>query len=181
MEKTEIVEFFGFFLAQIHSKSVLDGLMYWRLSDFYNIFILFPMAKIRRIGHDHQAPFILLLGRIKRWHEAKTSCHMNNIPRTPKIFTDSEPPIKWIIGGLIRGAPTPLTPIMGWAKLFFLGGYDWWTVLTPIESNIFLANSWPQIYFQLILGIPPTPRTLTPLDPFKWGGRNGGVIMRGLI
>ena len=129
MEKTEIIEFFGFLLVQIHSKSVLDGLMYWRLSDFYNIFILFPMAKIRRIGHDHQAPFILLLGRIKRWHEAKTSCHMNNIPRTPNIFTDSGPPIKWLLGGANERYPWPRWPSL-------LGGqWRWHEAKTSCHTN----------------------------------------------
>ena len=43
---------------------------------------VFAMAKIRRIGHDHQAPFLLFffLLDFKRSHKAKTSCHMINIP-----------------------------------------------------------------------------------------------------
>ena len=51
---------------------------------------LFAMAKIWRIGHDHQAPFFLFLfSGIKRWHKAKVSCHMINIPWNTKIFVDS--------------------------------------------------------------------------------------------
>ena len=44
-----------------------------------------------------------------------------NEPWTPKIFTDSEPPIKLLIGGLIIGAPDPPTPPMGGAKIYFGG------------------------------------------------------------
>ena len=66
--------------------------------------------------------FLLFLLRIKRWREVKTSYNMNNIPRTPKISTDSEPSIKWLLEGLMRGALTPLTPPMGGgAKVFFWG------------------------------------------------------------
>ena len=57
----------------------------------------FAMAKIRRISHDHQAPFLFLLFlllALQAWHEAKTSCHMHNTPRTPNIFIYSGPPIK---------------------------------------------------------------------------------------
>ena len=45
-----------------------------------------------------------------------------NITRTPNIYTDSGPPIKRLVGGLIRGAPTPLTPPMGGPKYFCGGG-----------------------------------------------------------
>ena len=31
-------------------------------------------------------------------------------PHTPHIFTDSEPPIKWIIGATMRGAFDPPNP-----------------------------------------------------------------------
>ena len=48
------------------------------------------MAKIRRSGHDHQAPFcmflLLFLLGIKRCRKAKTSFSMPNIPWTPNIF-----------------------------------------------------------------------------------------------
>ena len=37
------------------------------------------------------------------------------------FFTDSEPPIKLLLGGLIRGAPTPPNPPYGGAEVFFLG------------------------------------------------------------
>ena len=62
---------------------------------------LFAIAKNQRIRHDHQAPFLpwprskrstmtfFLELDFKRWHEAKTSCHMVNIPWTPKILTYS--------------------------------------------------------------------------------------------
>ena len=46
-----------------------------------------------------------------------------NLPRTHNIFTDSEPPIKLLIGVLIRGAHNPPSAPYGRAKVFF-GGYD---------------------------------------------------------
>ena len=122
------------------------------------VFVL-AMAEIQRIGHDHQALFFLFLFvlDLKQWHKAKTSCHLNILPRTPKIFTDSEPPIKWLIGGLIRGAPDPLTPSMGDAK-YFWGDYDWLTILTPIESTFFLKPLTSHI-FSVIFGESPNPPT----------------------
>ena len=42
-----------------------------------------------------------------------------NIPRTPNIFTDFGPPIKGLVGGPIKGDPTPLTPPMGGLKFWF--------------------------------------------------------------
>ena len=43
--------------------------------------LLFAMAQIRRIGHDHQAPFGILwfFLDIQRWHEAKTRYHESPI------------------------------------------------------------------------------------------------------
>ena len=35
---------------------------------------------------------------------------MHNTPRTPNIFTDSEPPIKLPLVGLTKGAPDPPDP-----------------------------------------------------------------------
>ena len=53
---------------------------------------------------------------IKRWHEAKTSCHKHNIHWNPKTFTDSESHIKWPVGGIIRG--------------------DWWTILNITKAFV---------------------------------------------
>ena len=44
-----------------------------------------------------------------------------NIPWTPNIFTDSGPPIKGLLGGLIRGAPNPPNPPYGGSKIYFEG------------------------------------------------------------
>ena len=40
----------------------------------------------------------------------------------PKIFTDSEPPIKWLIGGRMRGAPYPPDPPLWGGQSIFFGG-----------------------------------------------------------
>ena len=86
---------------------------------------IFVMAKIGRISHYHQASFFLLLILLDfmQWHEAKTRCHMIHIPRTPEIFffTDSEHPIKLLIGWPIIGAPDPPNPPYGGAKVFLVG------------------------------------------------------------
>ena len=120
---------------------------------------IFAMAMIRRIGHDHQAPFFFW--DFKRWHEAKTSCHMIIIPRTPQIFTDSEPPIKWLIGVLIRGAPDPPYPPYGGAKVFFLGGYAWFT----LESNIFGKLLTSNIILVILEEYPDPPIPYPPRPP----------------
>ena len=57
-------------------------------------FKIFAMAKIHRIGHDHQAPFqvvalVVVLIVVVQGHEAKTNYHMANIPQTTNILTDS--------------------------------------------------------------------------------------------
>ena len=58
------------------------------------------------------------------------------IPRTPYTFSDSEPPIKWLIGVQIIGDPNPPKPPSGGFKVFF-GGYEWLTILNLMEPNIF--------------------------------------------
>ena len=45
-----------------------------------------------------------------------------NIPQTPNIFTDSGPPIKLLLGGLIRGAPNPPNPPYGGGAKIYFGG-----------------------------------------------------------
>ena len=40
----------------------------------------------------------------------------------PQYFTDSGPPIKLPLGGMIRGAPDPPNPPYGGAEIY-LGGY----------------------------------------------------------
>ena len=38
---------------------------------------------------------------------------MHNTPGTPNIFKESEPPIKWPLVGLTKGAPDPPDPPYG--------------------------------------------------------------------
>ena len=65
-----LADYFGLLLVLLGFLAVL-GLTWWFLW-FLVFFGVFAMAKIRRIGHDHQPPFflgllgLLLLGRIKR-------------------------------------------------------------------------------------------------------------------
>jgi hypothetical protein len=92
---------------------------------------------------------------IKRWRKAKTSCHMHNTPRTPNIFTDSGPPIKLPLGGLIRGAPHPPDPPLWGGQNIF------WGVITngpfwPPESNFFVKLLSSNITWA-ILGESPDP------------------------
>ena len=61
-------------------------------------------------------------------HYISVLSHTINLPRTPNICTDSGPPMYWLLGGLIRGAPDPPNPPYGGgggAKicLYFWGGY----------------------------------------------------------
>ena len=44
---------------------------------------------------------------------------MDNIPQTPNIFTDSGPPLKLLVGGLIRGDPDPNNRPYGGMKKYF--------------------------------------------------------------
>ena len=84
-----------------------------------------------------------------------------NIPGTPNIFTDSGPPIKWLLGGLVRGAPDPHNPPYGGAEIY-LGGL---LLMYHFDHNsqIFLWSSWLEISLGLSLGNPPN--TLTPYPP----------------
>jgi hypothetical protein len=50
-----------------------------------------------------------------------------------------------------------------------LGGYDCWTILTPIKSNIFGKLLTPNINL-VILGESPYPPTPYPPIPLKGGG-----------
>ena len=88
-----------------------------------------------------------------------------NWPWTPNIFTDSEPPIKWLVGGLIKGAPDPPNP-----PKIFLTDEPFWPA--PTESNT-LGSFWLKILFNLLLKSPRTPWPPTPLDLYSWGG--GGI------
>ena len=77
-------------------------------------------------------------------------------PGPPIFFIDSESPIKWLLGGADERCPwPPWPPLLGGPKCFW-GAYDWWTILTPIESNIFgkllLSN-----IIVVILGKCPDP------------------------
>ena len=62
------------------------------------IFFIFAMAKIQRIGHDHQAPVWHVLVVVLLGNQA-VRLSKNKLPHTqytsePTDFTDSEPPIK---------------------------------------------------------------------------------------
>ena len=92
----------------------------------------------------------------------------------PNIFTDSGPPLKWLLGGLIRGAPDPPNPPYGGGgKIYF-----WGLLLMDLSDHQRVKYFWKALGFK---SSPPTP--LTPLDPYSgggglWGGMNeGGVIM----
>ena len=87
----------------------------WCHVDF---FLLFAIAKIRRIGHDHHTPVQVVVNVLD--NQAVTQGE-NKLPHgTPNIFIDSESPIELLLGGLMRGAPDPLTPLYG-AEIFFGG------------------------------------------------------------
>ena len=60
----------------------------------------------------------------------------------------------------IRRAPDPPNPSYGGAKVyFFLGGYDWFTILIIMESNIFgkLLTSNIMLFIPEEYSDPPTP------------------------
>ena len=87
------------------------------------------MAKIQRIGNDHQAPFwhivLLVLFLLVVGNEAVTG-GKNKLPHEqytlePTIFTNYEPPLKLLIGGLTRCGPDPPNPPYGGAKVFVWG------------------------------------------------------------
>ena len=78
----------------------------------------------------------------------------------PQIFTDSEPTIKWLIGGLIRVAPDPPypPPMGGGAKGFF------WGVMTagPFLVKYFLKALDLKYIFSYSWGVPRPPDHLPP-------------------
>ena len=111
---------YGHHQINLYTEQNSDLLNIW----MFMVSMFFAMAKIRRIGHDHQLPFFLFLfSALQAWHEAKTSYCMRNTPRTPNIFTYSGPPIKLPLEGPIKGAPDPPGPPApyGGAKIF-MGG-----------------------------------------------------------
>ena len=67
-------------------------------------------------GAGLQVPFQFLSGRpfVHMFSHWLVLSYSVNIPQTPKIFTDSEPPIKWLLGELIRGAPDRDREGVGW-------------------------------------------------------------------
>ena len=79
------------------------------------------MAQICRIGHDHQATFqvivVFILAVVLVFGIASGDTRQKKLPHgqytSDPIFlkTDSGPPIKLLVGGLIRSAPTPLSPL----------------------------------------------------------------------
>ena len=86
---------------------------------------------------------------------------MANIPRTPNIFTDSGPPIKLLVGGQIRGAPDPLNPPYGGAKVFFVG-----SLLMDHSDSHRVKYFWGALYlnynFSYSWGVLRPPDPLTP-------------------
>ena len=117
--------------------------MTWRAK----LFLPWPRSEgsAMTISYPFSLVVVLVLG-FQAWHEAKTSCHMHNTPRTPNIFTFSGPPIKWPLEGLIKGAPDPPDPPLLGGPTYFLGGFYWWTIQTPIELNS-LGSSWLEYNF----------------------------------
>ena len=84
------------------------------------------MVKIRRIGHDHQAPFwhvllLLLLSANQAVTRGENKLPHAQYTSEPQDFAESEPPIKLLLGGLIRCGPNPSNPPYRGAKLFFWG------------------------------------------------------------
>ena len=71
------------------------------------------MAQIRRIGYDHQAPFVLgfLLLLLFLYQVAKTNYHTANLPQPQFFFYRFWTPYKMHSRGLIRSAQTLLTPL----------------------------------------------------------------------
>ena len=55
----------------------------------------------------------------------------------PNFFTDSGLPIKWLLLIRVANQRGPQPPLWRGPK-YMLWGYCWWTILTTIESNIFL-------------------------------------------
>ena len=110
---------------------------------------------------------LLFLLEIKRWHEAKTSCHMHNIHWTPNIFTDCKPPNYWLKGVPITCALNPPNLPYG-GRRYFLGGMTDWLFWSP-WNQLFSGSSWPLISCYLFLRSTLSPQPLTPLEP------NGGA------
>ena len=75
--------------------------IYIRLKSGTSLTDIFAMAKIQRIGHDHQAPFwhLLLLGENQAVTRGENKLPHDYYTLNPQVFTDSEPPIKLLIGG----------------------------------------------------------------------------------
>ena len=93
---------------------------------------------------------------IKQWHKVKTSYRMANIPWTPNIFTYSELHNKWLIGGQIKHAQTPQTPLMG-GQSIFLGGMTDWPFWSP-WNKICMESYHLLILYYLFLRSDLTPR-----------------------
>ena len=94
---------------------------------------------------------------------------------------------------LIRGAPNPPNPPYWRAKVFF-EGYDWLTILSPIESNILMKlltsniisgilgeqqRVWPKVkcrppLWPTTTGTPPHPST-------RWGRDFQNLLTPGYI
>ena len=69
--------------------------------------------------------------------------YLANVPWTPNIFTDSGPPIKWLLGGLITGAPDPSNPPYGGGAEIFFGG-----LLLMVDYG----HNWPKSQKQKVSG-----------------------------
>ena len=85
------------FLADIICEQPLMEMCDMAKNIIYNMhkYTVFAIAKIQRIGHDHQASFFLGIIRIKRDTkptQAATCWHMINLAWTPNIFQILNPP-----------------------------------------------------------------------------------------
>ena len=136
--KTRINDFLGFF--QISDATI------WLNTYFLFCYCLCVVGHsvIRSFGRSvvRSSPLLKVSALLK---------DSANLPRTPNIFTDSGPPMYWLLGGLIRGDPDPPNPPYGGGQkyVFFGGGIADGTFWPP-KSQLILGGSW----LQISLGIP---------------------------
>ena len=70
-------------------------------------------------------------------------------PSGPNIFKDSGPPIKSLLGGLIRGAPDPPNSPYGGAEIYFGG-----LLLMEHSDHQRVKQVWRALDFKYHLGYP---------------------------
>ena len=95
--------------------------------------------------------------------------------RTPKMFTDSEPPKKCRLGELTRCAPHPPNPPYGWGAKDFFSGFMTHGSFWLQKSKIFLEAL--DLKYNFSCSWSPYPPIPEPLDPYRgayggseWGG-----------